>query len=124
MKAEDLKSWLCEATREKDPDTEAWDKVVSVMQLAFWDGYILEAMMWKTLVIIAKVDGGYKCMGLVEAIWKFCTSIINSRLRSSIFLHDALHGFRQGGGRDGDHGGKNGATTCRDSSQAIVSGIH
>ena len=98
MKAEDLKSWLCEATREKDPDTEAWDKVVSVMQLAFWDGYILEAMMWKTLVIIAKVDGGYKCMGLVEAIWKFCTSIINSRLRSSFFLHDALHGFRQGGG--------------------------
>ena len=33
---------------------------------------------------------------MVETIWKVCTSIVNSRLRSSIVLHDALYGFRMG----------------------------
>ena len=45
MKAEHLKSWLWEATREKEPDTKTWDKVVSVIQVEFWEGYILEALM-------------------------------------------------------------------------------
>ena len=35
MKAEHLKAWLQAETREKDPDTETWDKVVSVIQVAF-----------------------------------------------------------------------------------------
>ena len=35
MKAEHLKSWLQDATREKDPDTKAWDKVTGVTQEAF-----------------------------------------------------------------------------------------
>ena len=38
MKAEHLKAWLQAATREKDPDTETWGKVVSGIQLAFWEG--------------------------------------------------------------------------------------
>ena len=38
MKSENLKTWLQEATREKDPDTEKWDKLVSIMQVAFRDG--------------------------------------------------------------------------------------
>ena len=51
--------------------------------------------MWITMVLIAKDKGKYRRIGLVETIWKVCTSIINSWLRSSIVLHDALHGFRQ-----------------------------
>ena len=54
MKVEHLKSRLREATREKDPDTESWKKVVSVMQVAFWEGYILEALMWTTIFLIPK----------------------------------------------------------------------
>ena len=45
MKARHLKSWLREVTREKDTDTDAWDKVVSVMQVLFRDKYIPEEMM-------------------------------------------------------------------------------
>ena len=47
MKVEHLNSWLRDATREKEPDTETWDKVVSVIQVAFWEGYIPEALMWQ-----------------------------------------------------------------------------
>ena len=36
MKAEHLTSWLWAVTTEKEPDTETWDKVVSVIQVAFW----------------------------------------------------------------------------------------
>ena len=38
MKAEYLKTWLREATREKYPDIDKWDKLVSIMQVAFRDG--------------------------------------------------------------------------------------
>ena len=54
MKAEHLKAWLQAATREKDPDTKTWDKVVSVIHVVFWEGNIPEALMWKTVVIIPK----------------------------------------------------------------------
>ena len=35
MKAEHLKAWLQAARREKETDTETWDKVVSVIQVEF-----------------------------------------------------------------------------------------
>ena len=66
--------------------------------MAFRDGYIPEAMTWTTMILIPKGGGGYRGIGMVEAIWKVCTSIMNSRLRSSIVLHDALNGFQQGKG--------------------------
>ena len=44
MNVEYLKTWLREETREKDPDTENWDKLVIIMKLEFRDGYILEAL--------------------------------------------------------------------------------
>ena len=44
MKEEYLKSWLWEAAKEKDPDTEAWEKVVILTQVAFWEGYIPEEL--------------------------------------------------------------------------------
>ena len=68
MKAEHLKAWLRAATREKEPDTKTWDKVVSVIQVAFLEGYILEALMWTTIVLILKGEGKYKDIGLVEIV--------------------------------------------------------
>jgi hypothetical protein len=37
-------------------------------------------------------------IGLLEVMWKVCSSIINSRLQESIQFHKALHGFRRGRG--------------------------
>ena len=90
MEAEHLKAWLRAANRGKWPDTETWDKVVSVIHVAIWEGNIPEALVWKTMVLVPKGSGEYRVIGLVETIWKVCASIINSRLRSSIVLHDVL----------------------------------
>ena len=98
MKSEHLKAWLRSATRKKDPNTKTWDKVVSVIQVAFQEGYITEALMWTTMALITKGKGEYIGIGLVDTIWKVCTSIINIRLQSFIVLHDVLHGFIQGMG--------------------------
>ena len=86
------------ATREKDLDTKKWDKVISVVQVEFWEGYMLEALIWTTMVLIPKGKGDYRGIGLVETIWKVYLSNVNSRLRSSIVLHDVLNGLRQGRG--------------------------
>ena len=80
---------------EKDPDTEAWDKGVSVMQVVFWDGYIPEDLMWKTMFLIKKGGREYRGIGLVDTTWKVFKSILNSRLQIYIVLHDVLHGFLQ-----------------------------
>ena len=68
MKAEHLKAWLRAATREKDPDTETWDKVVSVTQVEFREGYIPEALIWKTMFLIPRGKEEYRGIGLVETI--------------------------------------------------------
>ena len=57
MKAEHLKAWLWSATREKETDTKTWDRVVSIIQVAFWEGYIPEALMWTTMVLIQNFIG-------------------------------------------------------------------
>ena len=72
--------------------------MVSVVHVAFQEGYIPEALMWKTMLLIPKGSREYRGIGLVENILKVCTTIINIRFRSSIVLHDGLHNFIQGRG--------------------------
>ena len=50
--------------------------------------------MWTTMYLIPKDGGDYRGIGMVETIWKVCTSIVNSWLQSSIVIHDVLHGLR------------------------------
>jgi hypothetical protein len=50
------------------------------------------------LVLIPKTSGGYRGIGLLEILWKVCSSIITDRLNDGIDFHDALHGFQQGRG--------------------------
>ena len=64
-KAEHLKAWLQAETREKYPGTEAWYKVVSVIQVAFREGYIPEALIWTTMVLMTKGKGECRSIGLV-----------------------------------------------------------
>ena len=54
------------------------------------------SLTWNTMLLITKVGGEYIGVGLVEFIWKVYESIMNKMLQSSITLHNALHGFRQG----------------------------
>ena len=89
-----LKNWLREATREKDPDTRWWEKLVSVTKLAFREGRIPAELTWKMIVLIPKGGGYFRGIGLVEVIWKVCTSITNNSLQATINLHGALHGLR------------------------------
>ena len=38
--------------------------------------------------------GGDQGIGPVEVVWKVCAAVVNCRLKRSVRLHDALHGFR------------------------------
>ena len=41
-------------------------KLVSIVQVVFRDGYIPEALIWTTMVLVPKGGGGYIGIGLVE----------------------------------------------------------
>ena len=98
IKKKHLKAWLRELTRGKYPDTEHWDKLMSVTKLVLRIRHIPEALVWTMMVLIPKSGGDYIGIGIVEVMWKVHTSIVSNILRNSITLHDSLHGFRQGRG--------------------------
>ena len=54
--------------------------MVSVIHVAFKEGYTPEALMWTTMVLIPKGDGEYRDIEIVQTIWNVFTSIVNSRL--------------------------------------------
>ena len=58
IKREQLKLCLREATREKYPETEHWNKLASITELAFRDGHILEALACTNMVLIPNSEGG------------------------------------------------------------------
>ena len=93
-RAEYLKGWLREVTLEKDPGTQRWEKLLSLMKLAFCEGRLPVALTWTTMVLIPKGGGYYRGIGILEVIWKVCASIMNNQLRSAITLHNKLHVFR------------------------------
>ena len=83
MRVEHLKACFLEATQERDPTTTRWDALISTTQLEIREG---------------RLQGGYRGIGLTEVICKIIATIINTQLRVSISLHNALHGFQQGRG--------------------------
>ena len=48
------------------------------------------------MILISKVKGEYRGIGIVEVLWKVCSVVVNCQLKRSVVLHDALHGFREG----------------------------
>ena len=96
MRAEHLKMWLIEATREKNLDKARWEGLVSMAQLNFQEGIISAELIWTTMILLPKGKGEYRGISLVEVIWKMISTIINIRLRMFILIHDSLHGSRQG----------------------------
>ena len=51
------------------------------------------------MVFLPKGRGRYRDIGLVEVVWKVCAAAVNFRLKRSVMLYDALHGFRAGMGK-------------------------
>ena len=82
-------------TAMEEEGEELWGKVVELTQMAFREGKLSEEATWQAMVMIPKVKGEFRGIGLVEVVWKLLTLILHCQL-AAIKLHDVLHGFREG----------------------------
>ena len=71
---------------------------MELTQTAFREGEMVEEATWQTVVLIPKGKKEYRGIGLVEVTWKVVAAILHRRLTQAITYHNALHGFREGGG--------------------------
>ena len=72
--------------------------MVRIIQKTFKDGAVPEEVAWATMVFLPKGRREYREIGLVEVVWKVCATVVNFRLKKSVTLQNALHGFRAGRG--------------------------
>ena len=75
-----------------------WYALVSMTQMAFREGHLPAEMTQTTTVLLPKLWGDYRGIGVVEVICNMVTTIISARLRASVSLHNSMHGFQRGGG--------------------------
>ena len=75
-----------------------WKLVVQLVQVMFRDRTVPEYIAWEKMVVLLKGKGGYRGIGIVEVLWKLCSVVVNCRLKMSVGMHNALHGFREGRG--------------------------
>ena len=54
MGAEDLKGWVREATRKKEPVRRRWEILVRLVHQAFGDGTPPEEFAWEIMVLVPK----------------------------------------------------------------------
>ena len=98
IRADDLKVWLSEATRDTGPVTYRWRLLVQLFQTTFKNEAVEEDVAWAKMIFLPKVRGEYREIGLVEVFWKVCVIVVNCRLKSSVTLYNAVHGFMTGRG--------------------------
>ena len=98
MWAEDLKGWLRDASRKNKPIKHRWRLMVRLIHRTFEDGVVPEEVAWATMVLLLKVKGKYRGIGLVEVVWKVCAAVANFRLKRSVKVHKIMYGFRAGRG--------------------------
>jgi hypothetical protein len=82
------------ARRDENTYTERWDKVVKLIQHIFLTGKLPTELSWSVLIAIPKVSGGFRGIGILEAMWKVISSIIDWLFKEIIQCHPSLHGFR------------------------------
>ena len=105
IRAEDLRRWH-RLAREPDEGEEPllvnvrrWEKILKLLNLAFTTGEVPKAFCNGVLVLIPKSSPGeYRGIALLEIIYKLMSTIINSRLASTIKFDYEIHGFRAGRG--------------------------
>ena len=51
-------------------DTAPWEACVRIVQRAFRDGIVPDRLLWSTVVLLPKGDGGHRGIGLLEPLWK------------------------------------------------------
>ena len=74
--------------------TEAWNRVLELVELAFTGEPLPTAFGVGILVLIPKgVPDQYRGIALLEVIYKLVSAIINRRLADKIVFHQAVHGF-------------------------------
>ena len=62
-----------------------------------WEtGSIPEELVWTVLVLIPK---GNADIGLIEVVWKVVGTMIDTRIKSVVQLHNVLYGYHTGRGR-------------------------
>ena len=81
-------------TREDLSDPSHWEKVIGMIPVALYKGHFTEGCTWHTIVLISKRDEDFRCIGLIEVLWKTVIGILNLRLTAAIHFHITLHGFR------------------------------
>jgi hypothetical protein len=89
VRAEHLKTLLSKAKKENTTNADhlGWNQTCNLIQQIFETREIPEEMTWTILVLIPKSSGGTRGIGLLETLWKVCSSIINNRLQKSIQFH-------------------------------------
>ena len=100
LKAEHLKTWLKAAEREVEPDPEAWQTFVELIQYVFEHQELPECMPWSIMVLLPKGNGSYRGIGLLEIPWKVIKRVIDSRVGAVVTFHDCVHGFTKRRGCD------------------------
>ena len=58
MRTEELKRWLRETKREKDPVRRRWELVVRLVKVMFGDGTVPEEISSTTMVLLPNGKGG------------------------------------------------------------------
>ena len=82
----------------EESEPTKWEKVVELVQLAFYHGVLTEEAAWQSVVLIKKGGGYYQGIGLIEVILKAVAVILNRHFTAAITYHDLLHGFWVGCG--------------------------
>ena len=98
MQVEKLQGWLKLVTREHNPDTVNWERVVDLVHKSYRDGTLSTKCMCQIVVLLPKGNIDYMGIGLIEVLCHKMSGVINICIGSSITYHDVLHGSRAGRG--------------------------
>ena len=102
LRVEHFKQWQREAYRGEQSNTplqrEHWAFLVDLVQNMERTGEIPQELGWTILVLIPKGTTNKREIGLVYTLWKVVEALIDNRLRTSLHIHNVLHGFRGGRG--------------------------
>ena len=57
---------------------------------------ITQYLRWMVLVLIPKGNTYTQGIGLLETLWNVVEALIDSHLRTSLYMHNVLHEFSSG----------------------------
>jgi len=96
LRAEDFKAWLAAAEREEGDsayEPKMWNCLCKTIRHIHSSGETPQELVWSICILLPKPDGGIRGIGLLEPLWKLMATVMDSRFKSAITFHDAIHGF-------------------------------